>query len=233
MATSPTVHVVCSDQHRNGKTMLARVLVDFLVLDGRDPFCIDTDAPDGPLRSFFPGRTALADFAAIRGQMKLFDTILASPGRDYVIDLPARHTERFFQAARDLDFFAECKKTGYRVFVFFVVDNSFTSLKAAYALREEKGIDLFIPVRNMMVRSNWPENEGALTIPFLAAPIASAISNRRFSLREIVNGDPQGLAPDMVVLLQTFLYEVLNSLSGLEPMRAISGKGPPPQLEQT
>ena len=119
------------------------------------------------------------------------------------------------------------------VFVFFIVDNSFTSLKAAYALREEKGIDLFIPVRNMMVRSNWPENEGALTIPFLAAPIASAISNRRFSLREFVNGDPQGLAPDMVVLLQTFLYEVLNSLSGLEPMRAISGKGPPPAASET
>lgn len=230
MATSPTVHVVCSDQHRNGKTLLARVLVDFLVLDGRDPFCIDTDAPDCPLRTYFPGRTALADLAAIQGQMKLFDTILASHGRDYVIDLPARHTERFFQAARDLDFFNECRKLGFRIFVFFVVDNSFPSLKAAYALREEKGIDLFVPVRNMMVRSMWPENEGALTIPFLAAPIASAISNRRFSLREFVNGDPQGLAPDMVVLLQTFLYDVLNSLSGLEPMQTIDGPPDTPLL---
>ena len=34
MAGEPTVYIVCSDQHRNGKTMLARVLVDFLVLDG-------------------------------------------------------------------------------------------------------------------------------------------------------------------------------------------------------
>ncbi len=221
MATSPTVHIICSDQHRNGKTLLARVLVDFLMLDGRDPFCIDTDAPDGPLRAFFPGRTALADFAAIKGQMKLFDTILAAPGRDYVIDLPARHTESFFHTSRDLDFFAECKKSGFRVFVFYVVDNSFTSLKAAYALQREPGIDLFVPVRNMLVRSHWPENEGALTIPFLAAPIALAISNRRFSLREFVNGDPQGLAPDMVPQLQTFLYDLLNSLNGLEPMRTL------------
>jgi hypothetical protein len=150
-----------------------------------------------------------------------------------VIDLPARHTDRFFQAARDLDFFAESKRTGFRMFVFFIVDNSFPSLKAAYALREEKGIDLFVPVRNMMVRSSWPEDEGALTIPFLAAPIASAISNRRFSLREFVNGDPQGLAPDMVLLLQTFLYEVLNSLSGLEPMRAISGPQAPEALPES
>lgn len=222
MATSPTVHIICSDQHRNGKTLLARLLVDFLMLDGRDPFCIDTDAPDCPLRTFFPGRTALADFAAITGQMKLFDTILAAPGRDYVVDLPARHTESFFHTARDLDFFAECARTGFRVFVFYIVDNSFASLKAAYALQREKGIDLFIPVRNMLVRSHWPENEGALTIPFLAAPIASAISNRRFSLREFVNGDPQGLSPDMVPQLQGFLYEMLNGLNGLEPMRAPS-----------
>jgi hypothetical protein len=217
VATSPTVHIICSDQHRNGKTLLARVLVDFLMLDGRDPFCIDTDAPDGPLRSFFPGRTALADFAAIKGQMKLFDTILASPGRDYVIDLP----ESFFHTARDLDFFAECARTGFRVFVFFVVDNSFASLKAAYALQREKGVDLFIPVRNMLVRSHWPEDEGALTLPYLAAPIASAIQNRRFSLREFVNGDPQGLAPDMVPVLQSFMYDTLHSINGLEPVRAL------------
>ncbi len=227
MATSPTVHIICSDQHRNGKTLLARLLVDFLMLDGRDPFCIDTDTPDGPLRAFFPGRTALADFAAIKGQMKLFDTILAAPGRDYVIDLPARHTEAFFHTARDLDFFAECRNAGFRVFVFYVVDNSFASLKAAYALQRDGKSDLFVPVRNMLVRSHWPESEGALTIPFLAAPIASAISNRRFSLREFVNGDPQGLATDMVPHLQSFLYEMLNGLNGLEPMRA----PPPPRLQ--
>jgi hypothetical protein len=224
VATAPTVHIVCSDQHHNGKTMLARLLVDFLMLDGRDPFCIDTDAPDGPFRAFFPGRTALADFAAITGQMKLFDTILAAPGRDYVIDLPARHTDNFFHTARDLGFFAECHALGFRVFVFFIVDNSFASLKAASALQREQEIDLFVPVRNLLVRSHWPETEGALVLPYLAAPVASAISNRRFSLRAFVNGDPQGLAPDMARELQGFLYEVLNSLNGLEPMRALPKK---------
>jgi hypothetical protein len=221
VATAPTVHIVCSDQHRNGKTLLSRLLVDFLMLDGRDPFCIDTDAPEGPFRAFFPGRTALADFAAITGQMKLCDTILAAPGRDYVIDLASRHLDRFFQTARDLDFFAECHKAGFRIFVFFIVDNSFASLKAAYALQREKGIDLFVPVRNLLVRSHWLEGEGAMTLAYLAAPVASAIANRRFSLRAFVNGDPQGLAPDMERELQAFLYDVLNSLNGLEPLKAL------------
>jgi hypothetical protein len=221
MAVQPTIYVVASDQHRNGKTLLARLLVDYLMLDGRDPFVIDTDAPDGPLRNFFPGRTALADFAAITGQMKLFDTILAAPGRDYIVDLPARHTENFFAAERDLGFFAECKKQGFRIFLFFVVDQSFVSLKAAQTLQHYPGVDLFVPVRNLLVRSNWPEDDGALTMPYLAAPLASAVGNRRFSFRAFVQGDTQGLAPDAVQLLQNFLYEVLNNLSNLEPVYSL------------
>jgi hypothetical protein len=221
MAIQPTIYIVASDQHRNGKTLLARLLADYLLLDGRDPFLIDTDAPDGPLRNYFPGRTALADFAAITGQMKLFDTVLASPGRDYVVDLPARHTESFFGAERDLSFFAECHTAGFRVFLFFVVDQSYTSLKAAKALQHYPGVDLFVPVRNLLVRSTWAEDEGALTIPFLPAPVASTIGNRRFSFRGFVQGDSQGLSEDMLHVLQNFLYETLDNISNLEPVYSL------------
>jgi hypothetical protein len=221
MAVQPTIYIVASDQHRNGKTLLSRLLVDYLLLDGRDPFVIDTDAPEGPLRSFFPGRTALADFAAITGQMKVFDTILAAPGRDYVVDLPARHTENFFAAERDLNFFAECKKLDFRIFLFFVVDQSFVSQKAAKALQHYTGVDLFVPVRNMLVRSSWPEDDGALTVPFMSAPLASSIGNRRFSFRAFVQGDMQGLEGDAIPALQNFLYEVLSNLSNLEPVYSL------------
>lgn len=221
MAVTPTIYIVASDQHRNGKTLLARLLVDYLMLDGRDPFIIDTDAPDGPLRNYFPGRTALADFAAITGQMKLFDTVLAAPGRDYVIDLPVRHMENFFAAERDLGFFKECKVAGFRIFLFFIVDNTFTSLKLAKAMQFNSVVDLFVPVRNQLVRSTWPEGDGALTLPYLPAPIASAISNKRFSLRAFVQGDSQGLGEDMVPQLQNFLYEMLNNLSDLEPLLSL------------
>jgi hypothetical protein len=217
MAIQPTVYLIASDQHRNGKTLLARLLTDYLLLDGRDPFLIDTDAPEGPLRSFFPGRTALADFASIKGQMKLFDTVLAGPGRDYVVDLPVRHAETFWAVERDLNFFAECHKAGFRVFVFFVVDDSMQSHRAARAVQAHTQVDLFVPVRNVMVRSAWEEDAGALTLPYLPAPVAAAIGNKRFSLRAFVQGDVQGLAADLVPQLQAFLYETLSNLGNLEP----------------
>ena len=215
MADKPTVYIVTSDANRNGKTLLARLVVDYLLLDGKDPFAIDTDAPEGPLRQLFPGRTLLADFEKMQGQIKVFDTILASPGRDYVIDLPVRHMLPFFKAMRDIDFLKELKENGFRVIVFFVVDRTHASLRAAHDAQEIKGIDLFVPVRNENVGSAWP-NDAALTLRALPRDVAVAVSDRRFSLRNFVLGDAQGLEETQRVALNHFLAQALSDLSGLD-----------------
>jgi hypothetical protein len=216
VANAPTVYIVASDQSRNGKTLLARLLADYLLLDGKDPFLIDTDAPEGPLRHFFPGRTALADFEKIQGRMKAFDTIIAAPGRDYVVDLPQRHMLEFFIAVRELDFFVAAKAAGFRVIVFFIVDRATSSLRAAKDVYGEKGIDLFVAVKNEFVGSAWPPGEGALVIPILPRDVALAISEKRFSLRNFVLGDDQGLENDQRLALNSFMFAVLGSLNSLD-----------------
>jgi hypothetical protein len=218
VAHIPTVYITASDQHRNGKTLLARLLADYLMLDGFDPFMIDTDAPDGPLRNYFPGRTALADFSQMQGQMKLFDTILASPGRDYVVDLPARHLDGFFKAVYELNFFSELKSAGFRILVFYIVDRAPASLKAARLLQEFPGIDVFIPVHNEFVGTSWPQSERGFTIPALPQEIAFAITEKRFSFRAFVLGDTQHLPQNNQAPLSKFLYEVLGNLGNLEPV---------------
>jgi hypothetical protein len=216
VAAGSTIYITASDQNRNGKTLLARVICDYLLLDGKDPFIIDTDAPEGPLRVFFPGRTALADFDKMQGRMKLFDTILAGPGRDYVVDLPQRHMADFFKVAYDLAFFTEARRQGFRVIVFFVVDRTLASLKAAKHIFEEKGIDLFVPVKNENVGSVWPPEEGALVLPALPRQVAIAIVDRRFSLRNFVLGDDQGLEGHDKLALNQFLFQVLGGLNSLD-----------------
>jgi hypothetical protein len=218
VAQAPTLYISCSDQHRNGKTFLARLLVDYLMLDGRDPFAIDTDAPDGPLRSYFPGRTALADFSQISGQMKVFDTALASPGRDYVIDLPVRHMEPFFKAVAELDFFEEAHRAGFRVMVYYIVDRSATSLKAARAIQEFPGIDMFVAVANEFVGTSWPRDEGCLVLPELPRNLAIAISDKRISLRSFVLGDRQNLPENQINMLNSFLSQTLANLANIEPI---------------
>ncbi len=216
MADKPTIYIVASDANRNGKTLLARMIVDYLLLDGKDPFVLDTDAPDGSLRQYFPGRTALADFEKIAGRMKLFDTILASPGRDYVIDLPQRHMLPFFQALAELRFLVEARKVGFRVIVMFVVDRTVHSLRAAQDAFEVPGIDLFVAVVNESIGTLWPAEEGALVMPALPSSLAIRISDRRFSLRNFVLGDDQGLGAADRQTLNRFMFAVLDSLNTLD-----------------
>ncbi len=216
MAARPTIHIIASDANRNGKTLLARLVADYLLLDKRDPFLFDTDAPEGPLRHSFPGRTTLADFETIPGQMKVFDTILASPGRDYVVDLPQRHLHPFFTAAVDLNFWEAAKAAGFRIFVFFIVDRASTSLRAAEEIAEAVPADLFIAVRNDHVGSSWPTKAPSLHLTALPRHISVAISEKRFSLSQFVLGDEQHLSTEDVVTLNRFLVEVLDGINGLD-----------------
>ena len=82
MAEKPTIHIVASDANRNGKTLLARLITDYLLLDKRDPFLIDTDAPEGTLRHFVLGSTLLANSEKTPAPMKECDTVMGSPVRD-------------------------------------------------------------------------------------------------------------------------------------------------------
>jgi len=216
VAARPTLHIIASDANRNGKTLLARLVADYLLLDKRDPFLFDTDAPEGPLRQSFPGRTTLADFETIPGQMKVFDTILASPGRDYVVDLPQRHLQPFFTAASDLNFWDAAKTAGFRIFVFFIVDRTAASLRAAQEIAEAAPADLFIAVRNDHVGSSWPARAASLHLSALPRHISVAISDKRFSLSQFVLGDEQNLSVDDVAILNRFLVEVLDGINGLD-----------------
>ncbi len=221
--TQPAVYIICSDQHRNGKTLLARTLLDYLLLEGRDPFAIDADVAKAPLRGFFPGRTALVDFETIPGQMKLFDTILASPGRDYVIDLPALQTERFFAVADDLKVFDALHEAGFRVVVFFIVDKRQTSALLAEAMGRRSGIDLAVPVVNKYVGSSWAERGYALGLPELNQSTFAAIGNKRVSLRAVAEGDAEGLNQPQQQEVIAFLSAVMRDLSDVDPIMSLKG----------
>ena len=219
MADTPKIYIICSDRHRNGKSLLARVLVDYLMLEGKDPFVIDAGVPDGPLRAAFPGRTALVDFAQIQGQMKLFDTIMGSPGRDYVIDLPAPQTEKFFETYHQLDFGREATNEGYQIVVLFIVDKDLSSLKVADELLDLVDSAMFIPVRNAHVGSALAHHGSTLTIdiPVLDREVMNLIEVKRFSLRNFILGEESNMPAQFSRKLKIFLLEMMTALRDIEP----------------
>ncbi len=204
--------------------MLARVLVDYLLLDGRDPFVIDANVPEGHLRAAFPGRTALVDFEQVQGQMTLFDTILGSLGRDYVIDIPAPQSEKFFATVKELSFPEEATRLGFQIVVLFIVDKDFASLNACDDARAAVEPNLVIAVNNRHVGSVLTKTHVDLTIemPVLEREVVAIIEEKRFSLRAFVLGDETGMEQSSITKLKIFLLAMMTAFGDIEPALSLN-----------
>jgi hypothetical protein len=234
VASPALIYLVCSDRHRNGKTLLSRVLVDHLLLGGSDPFVLDLDHPGGALRDFFPGRTALVDFSYVAGQMMVFDTILASPGRPYVVDLPANLTPAYCAAVNDLGFPRAARNAGFAHVVLFIVDREEDSLKSAEAVEEVLKPDLFVPVRNLFVGSALPAEAGrlSLTLESISPELHDIIADRRFSFRSFQLGDEAEVPLRLRANLKSFLRRLGDGLADIGPALSLLKLRPPrPKLE--
>jgi hypothetical protein len=145
---TPKIHVVCSDQARNGKTLLARLIADDLTLVGREPAVFDAECPLGGIRAYLPERTRLVDLTRTNGQMAMIDTMLGSAPRDYVIDLSCRLLADTFALFEQIDFIGEARKAGFVVIVLYIIDRPFASLRLARQIYHGGQLDRFVPVRN-------------------------------------------------------------------------------------
>ncbi len=218
MAAPQTIYLVCSDRDGNGKTLLARILVDFLLAGERDPFCFDLGAPAGKLRNYFPGRTALVDFTQPAGQEKLLSTLLERPGRDYVIDIPAAQLAEFCEVANAAGLTARARDKGSAITVLYVVDNDEASLETALALEQILTPELFVPVANRVVGSALPEGVPGpvLFMDKLHPDLESIISHRHFSLRAFMLGNEDGVPSRFRATLKAFLQRLIAVMNGFE-----------------
>lgn len=218
MAAPPTIYLVCSDRDGNGKTLLARVLVDFLLIDERDPFCFDLGPPPGKLRGYFPGRTALVDFTQEAGREKVLGTLTGRPGRDYVVDIPAGQLAEFCAAANTAGLAAAVHGKGGAIAVLYIVDREEDSLKTAVALEQILNPDLFVPVANRLIGSALPEGVPGpvLVMDKIHQDLQPVISSRRFSLREFMLGNEEGVPARLRTNLKSFLQRLVSGMSGFE-----------------
>lgn len=219
MTAHSTIYVICSDLTRNGKTLLARTLTDHLLLEGRDPLCLDLSGPEGVLRAYFPGRTTLIDFSDETARERLFTLMLDRAGRDYVIDVAARQLDDFREAAVARQFPAAARDKGFNLCILYIIDRDEKSLHAAVRIEDALLPDLFVPVVNRFVGSVLPEGVPGPTLVMakIDPELQAIISNRRFSLRGFMLGDNTGVPPRMQVNLRNYLHGLQAGLREFEP----------------
>jgi hypothetical protein len=89
--------------HRRGraleKTLLARLLTDFHLQEGRPVAAFDLNAGEGTLAQFLPEHVTRSSIDDLKGQMALFDCLMTEDDATKIVDLGQASFERPFGSA--------------------------------------------------------------------------------------------------------------------------------------
>src|SRR4029077_4592466 len=104
MAFRSSITIIASPRPRVGKTLLARLLTDFHLSEGRLVAAFDLNAGERTLAQFLPDKTTTASIREISVQMALSPPLVAHEDKKKVIDLGHESFESFFSVAHQIDF---------------------------------------------------------------------------------------------------------------------------------
>ena len=225
-AIGANIHIICSDEARNGKTIFARLYAELLRLGTDDlPRIVDTDYPNGTIKRYFGRECAIIDLSSTDGQVRLFDSILENPQFDYVIDLEAHHLGRFFSIFDDIGYEKAAAAAGMGVAVFFFLDRTLASVQAAVALRRQLGASQFVLVRNDAIGAFRAPVYGEhdlmkigmdrqIRLPALSADALDFVEDPSFNFTDFIMQRRQGL-PEW---LNDELWRFLETIYQQQPM---------------
>jgi hypothetical protein len=180
--TTP-LYVVCSPCRCVGKTLFARLLTEFYVVNNRPVAAFDL-ADEGPqLADYLPKVTTIIDISDTRGQMALFDRLIAEKDTPVVIDVSYRTFKNFFTIVQEINFFEEARGRFIEPLILCIIDPDPKSANAYATLRHQFSEVSLLPVRNRIRAS------AILDAPpkpnMVPAPLDIALLG--FSLRAVID----------------------------------------------
>jgi hypothetical protein len=231
--------IVASPRPRVGKTLVARLLADFHLHNGRKIAAFDLNADDPALTAFMPTHSAPADVTEIHGQMALFDRLVADDGSYKIVDLGHPSFRAFFDVARQIDFAAELRRRGQAALVLFIATPDATAVEAYARLRREHPQAAIVPLHNEILGGAQHRDKFAapgsgaapLQIAALAPGLRRIVDRRPFSFVEV--GDT---ALETHIELQRWLRKIYVEFRQME-LRVLLGDltrslSEPPQSNQ-
>jgi hypothetical protein len=199
--TTP-LYIVCSPRRGVGKTLLARLLAEFYLIDGAPVAAFDLSDEGPQLADYLPRCTTIADISDARGQMALFDRIIADRQATKVIDLSHRAFKDFFTICERIGFFEEARRHAIEPLILFMIDPGPKSAKAYTILGRWLAEASLLPVRNQLVAKGIPysgsfHNGSAvsvpLEIPLLGASLKTLVDQQSFSFAQFWRTTPVSL----------------------------------------
>lgn len=182
------LYIVTSPRPRTGKTLLARLLMEFFLAGGRPLVGFDLNPRDTALAERFRKLVWPVDIAETRGQMELFDRLIADSASTKVIDLGYGPFDQFFAVAREIGFVAEARRRQIEPIVLFLTDPAASTARSYGELSGRTGAT-FVPVHNesvslMFTKEDYPPTRaecGVIRIPRLSPIVRGVIDRPSFS----------------------------------------------------
>src|ERR1700761_167032 len=96
------VYIICSPRPLVGKTLMARLLSEFLLLKNGTVVSFDINLKEPSLLDYLPRTTETADVIDTYGKMQLMDRVIVDDGTAKVIDLGYHAFDEFFKMSDEI-----------------------------------------------------------------------------------------------------------------------------------
>lgn len=192
MSSTP-VYIICSPRPLVGKTLLARLLSEFLLLKDGTVSSFDINLKEPSLLEYLPRITETADVMDTYGKMQLMDRLIVNDGIAKVIDLGFHAFDEFFKMINEIGFLKEAARRGVAPIILFVADTDRVSARAYSTLREQIPLKALVTVDNeYVVRGELPEAMGlgrVLRISALPSFLKTYIDRLTFSFTNYLRNE--------------------------------------------
>jgi len=142
------VYIVCSPRPQVGKTLVARLLSEFLLLKNGEVVSFDINLKEPSLLEYLPDITETAEIDDTFGKMRLMDRIIIDDNVAKVIDLGFHAFDEFFKMSEEIGFMKEAARRNIAPVILFVGDTDRVSARSHQMLQRE------IPPKNLIVVDN-------------------------------------------------------------------------------
>jgi hypothetical protein len=146
------VFIICSPRPLVGKTLLARLLTEFLALRNHGAVvAFDINLKEPSLLDYLPDLTETAEIADTYGKMALMDRVIVNDGVAKVIDLGFHAFDEFFKMAHEIGFMKEAARRGVAPAILFVADTDRVSVRDWPMLQQQIPASSLITIDNEYV----------------------------------------------------------------------------------
>jgi hypothetical protein len=188
------VYIVCSPRPQVGKTLVARLLTEFLLLKNGAVAAFDINLKEPSLLDFLPKITETAEIDDTFGKMALMDRLIVDDGLSKVIDLGFHAFDEFFKMSEQIGFLKEAARRNVAPVVLFLADIDRASARGHETLHRQISSDRLVVIDDeFVVRGELPEAMGrgrVMRMTALPVFLKTYIDRLTFSFTDYLRQEP-------------------------------------------